>query len=259
MRGTPFLTTQQTARSPILPRTALKSTVFDPVFRMSEESGALSCGTGKPAPEHSAIIPLVGAVGLFTAGMLLHQLPVRTVPGVRFLLPTDWKVWGRVILGIITVNKVNKALDWQPPPWLGGMEAVSVITPLTMRFGPGTLKQLVLMAPVVAVVVQVASALNDWVTDPLKERFQIPRLVTRLGISLGLAAIGLKFSKMLGIGGAVAMTCARGCTPGSIVCLSEVGEMISGMKIGMQNGMTRWFQTDTRTTNLGKEVKLDER
>lgn len=219
-------------------RTGLSSHVFDPVFRLP----ALPVSNAEPVPYRSAAGQFVGAAGLFTVGMLLHHLPVRTVPGVRFLLPTDWKVWARVILGIITVNKVNKALDWQPPPWLGGIEAVSVITPLTMRFGPGTLKQLVLMAPVVAVVVQAASVLNDWVTDPLKERFHIPRLVTRLGISLGLAAIGLKFSKMLGIGGAVAMTCARGCTPGSIVCLSEVGEMFSGMK----SGMKRWFQTDTR-------------
>jgi hypothetical protein len=181
---------------------------------------------------------LLGAAGLFTAGMLTHQLPARAVPGVKRLLPTDPKVWARVILGILAVNKLNKALDWQPPPWLGGVEAVAVITPLAMKFNKASLKQAALLAPLVGAVVQAASWLNSKASEPLHEKFSIPPFVTRMTIALGMALAGLKASKLLGIGGAMAMTCARGCTPGSIVCLSELGEMVSGMKTWLQNKNT---------------------
>jgi hypothetical protein len=180
--------------------------------------------------------PLINAGGLYAAGLLLHELPARSVPGRRWLLPTDPKVWGRVFLGIGAIHQINKAFDWQPPPWLAGLEAVAVITPLVMRFKAGTLKQVALLAPVVAGVVQLASELNKRITDPLQERANIPPVVTRLAIATALALGGMKVSKLLGMGGAAAMTCARGCTPGSLVCLSEVGEMVSGMK--------SWFQKE---------------
>lgn len=180
--------------------------------------------------------PLINAAGLYATGLLLHELPARSVPGRRWLLPTDPKVWGRVFLGIGAIHQINKAFDWQPPPWLAGLEAVAIITPLAMRFKAGTLKQVALLAPVVAGVVQLASELNKRITGPLQEHTSIPPVVTRLAIATALALGGMKVSKLLGMGGAAAMTCARGCTPGSLVCLSEVGEMASGMK--------SWFQKE---------------
>lgn len=187
---------------------------------------------------------LVGAAGLILAGLLTHQLPARAMPGVKHMLPTDPKVWLRVILGIAAVQKINKAFQWQPPPWLGGMEAVAVITPIAMKFTPAALKQVVMMAPIVGLVVQGAHELNKRITDPLKDKFSIPPFVTRLGIALSLAAAGLKASKLMGIGGAVAMTCARGCTPGSLVCLSELGEMATGMKT--------WFKSNFQSSETNK-------
>jgi hypothetical protein len=203
--------------------------------------------------------PLLEALGFFATGLLLHRLPVRAEPGVRSLLPTDWKVWGRVILGILSVQKVNQAFAWQPPPWLGALEAVALINPVTMGFSRKSLAQMLLMAPVVATVVQGASMLSRALSVPLKERCDIPESLTRLVISIPMAWVGIKIyprvfksvarSGILGkdlqeqakssgqalMGSAMMATCARGCTPGSLICMSEMGEIFGGVG--------NWFQS----------------
>ena len=76
--------------------------------------------------------------------------------------------------------------------------------------------------------------LNKALTPKLEERWNIPPLATQLAISSGMilggALVSHKLLKSLGLGAAALTTCARGCSPGSIVCLSETGEMLGVLK-----------------------------
>ena len=97
-----------------------------------------------------------------------------------------------------------------------------------------SLKQFAIVAPLVAAVVQGAVTLSQKITQPLKDNWNIPPLATKLGISMGMIGFGAlvshKLLKSLGLGAGVMMTCARGCSPGSIICLSEAGEMLGSIK-----------------------------
>ncbi|MGE0201275.1 MAG: hypothetical protein AB7P76_09930 [Candidatus Melainabacteria bacterium] len=198
------------------------------------------------------------AAGLFTLGMMTHQLPVRARPG-KSLLPADWKAFFRIGSGIVAVNQLNKAMDWHPSTWQGALEAVTVINPLALGISNKSVAQMVVMAPLVTGVVQAATFLNEKVTEPLKEKLHIPTPITRLALSLGFAGIGIMVypqifkvvahSGLLGRGireevlaggaaavaGSAMVTCARGCSPGSVVCLSETAEMMGGM--------ANWFKS----------------
>jgi hypothetical protein len=205
---------------------------------------------------------LIDAGLLFMLGMLTHQLPVRARPG-KSLLPADWKAFFRIGTGIVAVNRLNSGLNWQPPPWLGALEAVTVINPLALGFSGKSLRQYAVMAPLVAATVQVASTLNNRLAKPLHDQFNMPRLITRLAISLGFAGMGIKLypkvfhavakTGLLGqemkqqaakglsvLAGSSFITCARGCSPGSIICLSETAELMGGL--------THWLKTQFRGT-----------
>lgn len=200
--------------------------------------------------------------GLILAALLLHnpKLPVHN----KFkLISSDWKDWARIFLGVAAVSKLNKALDWSPPPWLGGIEAVALIAPLALGFNLDSLKQLAVMAPMVAGVVQGASTINDSVTEPLEKQYNVPAIVTRLGISVVMAGIGLALyprvfrhvartgilgkeiqknaeKAALGIG---TIVCSRGCCT-SLICMSEIGEMAGAF--------ANWFKSDrARQSALG--------
>ncbi len=188
---------------------------------------------------------------LFTLGMLTHQLPARVRPGKSWL-PSDWKTYFRIGLGIVIVQKINQAMDWKPPAWLGALEAVTVINPLALGVSKKSMAQYVVMAPLVTGVVQLASLINKKLAPMLELDWAVPSWVTQLGISIGMGALGviayprifkaIASKGLLGKviqsealkGGALAtgtamVTCARGCSPGSIICLSETAEMLGGM------------------------------
>ena len=192
-----------------------------------------------------------------TTALLTHQLPKRIPAGPAALLPPDWKVWARIGLGIATVNSLNKALDWKPPAWLVGLETVAVVHPLAVGLSVNTLKQMVVTMPFVAGVVQGTTWLNDQAAEPAKNHLNIPPIVTRLAISAAMLLISVKLfnkvyqpllnksilGKWLGLetlhqtGSAMfATTCARGCTPGGIICLSEAGEILGGLGLKTRLG-----------------------
>lgn len=181
---------------------------------------------------------LKSALGLLTVGFLLGLLPQRTLGTARTLFPVDWKAWAKIILGILSVNRLNRAFGYEPPPWLNGLQAVAVITPLTQGldfvFSKKGVKQLAVIMPLVAGVVQSAVWLNKKLTPWLKDNWNVPPLATQLAVSTGMiiggAAISHKLLKNLGLGAAAMTTCARGCSPGSVICLSEAGEMLGALK-----------------------------
>lgn len=202
---------------------------------------------------------ILGAAGLFGVGMLLHQLPARLPKdGLKTLLPSDWKVWARVLLGISAVHKLNNALDLELPPWLGALEAVAIINPLAVGFTLNNLKQTAVMAPLVAGVVQGASSLTDKISKPIDENMNVPPIFTRLLLSIGIGIgavltypriyksiastgiIGKELKEKAAQGGsafasATFATCARGCSPGSFICLSEMADMVGGF--------STWFKS----------------
>jgi hypothetical protein len=179
--------------------------------------------------------------GLITGALLLHRLPGRNTFS---LISSDWKDWARIVMGVLAVGSLNKALDWKPPTWLAALETVGVIAPLALGFKADGLKQLLVMAPLVAGVVTGAAKLHEAVDKKLEQEYKIPPLVTRLAISVGMAILGLKLYPVIlkqvaktgflgqeiqknankaavGIG---TIVCSRGCCT-SAICLSEIGEM----------------------------------
>jgi hypothetical protein len=202
---------------------------------------------------------VLGAIGLLSVGMLLHQLPPR-LPGDGFktILPSDWKVWARVLLGIQAIHQINQAVSWSPPPWLGALEAVSIINPLAVGFSKNAIKQTVVMAPIVAAVVQGASLLRQTIAPTPKGegQCQTTPMLLQAGITAGLGLAAMvaypwiyKRVASTGIIGhelkekasqetsafasATFATCARGCSPGSFICLSELSDIVGGFITGL--------------------------
>ncbi len=213
--------------------------------------GALSVTPNEPRPinllpvpkPHKIIWPYVAeAVGLFTLGMLTHQLPSRAASG-RWLIPTDWKVLFRIGAGLLAVNRFNKALGWQPKPVENALETVAIINPLALGVSKTSLAQFSVIAPLVAGMVALMSFINNRYAEKVQDNLGIHPLITRLAMSVGFGVLGYKLfpkifnrifknTAVLGAGltsGAAFMTtCARGCSP-SIICMSEVAELFGGL------------------------------
>ncbi|MDX2084577.1 MAG: hypothetical protein SFZ03_04230 [Candidatus Melainabacteria bacterium] len=203
-------------------------------------------GAAKATPWNASRLAV--AALLVLTGMLTHQLPAIAPKVGKTWMPVDWKPYARIGLGIAAVHELNQALGWKPPPWLGALEAVGVINPLALGLSVGTVAQGVVMAPLVAGTVQLSQKLCQALDHRLEGR-NVPPWVPRLGVSLGLSAVGMAvypklfgaFKKMLpeviqaeinrgrAAAGVVMATCPRGCSPGSIVCLSEMAEIFGGM------------------------------
>jgi hypothetical protein len=205
-------------------------------------------------PKRPGIVSgLASTAGLIGTGLLLHQLPPRLPKdGLKTMLPADWKVWARVILGIAAIQKLNQTFNWKPAPWLGALQAVALINPIAVGFSVNNLIQMAVMAPIVAGVVQGASVLQRKLAPPAKDRLDAPPILVRFGISLALgigsllaypviyrriAASGLigkeLQEKALDSGSAFASatfaTCARGCSPGSFICLGEMADIVGSL------------------------------
>lgn len=214
-----------------------------------EGSGRVSKQVGQNPSEPARGLVTAGLA--YGAGVLLRSLPTYTRPGKHWV-PSDWKMFARPILGVYAVAQLNKALGWQPPPWLQGIETMSAITPLmsgVSRYGVG---QWLTHAPLIGGLVQAAHLLNQSVSPKLKDEFGVPVLVTRLITSALITALGywaippitkhlLKMPlpkrwfpppKEGSVGATLAgamTTCARGCTPGGLICMSELSELIGSM------------------------------
>ncbi len=195
-------------------------------------------------------------------------LPVR-LPGDGFktILPVDWKVWARVLMGISAVHQVNQAFDWKLPPWLAALETLAVVNPLAAGFKSGAILQTAVMAPLVMGVVQGVSEINNKVEKPLKQAWNFPPIATQLGLttlaSAGAFIIYPPFYKMVAQTGIIGKalkqqaeksasafatatfsTCARGCSPGSFICLGELADIGGSFGLWLKNKLSH--NTDSR-------------
>jgi hypothetical protein len=224
--------------------------------------------------KRTALLPGLAAVtGYIGAGFLLHQLPPRLPKdGMKTLLPADWKVWARVILGIAAVQKLNQTINWKPPPWLGALEAVAIVNPIAVGVTKHNLIQMGVMAPVIASVVQLANTLQKKISKPLQDRYDTPPVLVRLGLSLALgigSLIAYPFiykriatSGVLGkelkdqamesgsaFASAAFATCARGCSPGSFICLGEVADVVGSLGTWNKNSKPNPSDNETSPNN----------
>jgi hypothetical protein len=191
----------------------------------------------KPEPTVSSrFIALVKAVGLITPAILLAKYAPSKLRNE--LLPSDWKVWAKIFLGLTSLNQLNKALNWQPPPWLHAMGNVALITPLISGFEKKAFKSVLWMAPAVAALVQVTHWISDNAEKPLQNNFGIPPLVTRLACSVASMGLGFwalpkvsQLSNLLGTAtkeesaaaaASAVQTCPSGCCSGSVLCMNEL-------------------------------------
>jgi hypothetical protein len=208
--------------------------------------------------------PLGEAALMMAVGLLSHHLPSRAMPG-KSLITTDWKTYARIGLGLAAVQKINRAFNWKPPPWLGALEAVAAINPLTLGFSVASAAQAIIMAPLVSGSVHLAMLLNQAIRPKLPPENKWAPLLSQVLTSIGFAAVGLKLypkivksiarqvakaeglpqsirkglSKLSKEGavaaGASAVYCSRGCSMGSIICLSEAAELLGGFGTWMKS------------------------
>jgi hypothetical protein len=191
----------------------------------------------KPVPTPSSrLIAAVKAIALITPAILLAKFAPGTVRNE--LLPSDWKVWAKILLGIGSLNQANQALNWQPPPWLNAMMNVTLMTPLISGWQKGALKSILVLAPAVGGLVQGTHWLSGKAEKPLQDHFNIPPVATRLALSVASMGVGLwslpkvfKLSDTLGltskqesaaVATTIAQSCPYGCCGGSAICLNEV-------------------------------------
>jgi hypothetical protein len=226
-----------------------------------------SAETAKPSRWKS----LAKAVGLIGFGLALHSLPARKSSLGAPLISSDWKDIARIVLGIGAVQQINKALDWKPAPWLSAIQAVAVMNPIATGvltkeglLSLRNLGQIAVMSVLVAPLVQLSATLDKKVLPKLKEDWGIPSWIPRVGMMVGMMAAGLyAYPKMFNwvsrqtilgrpLLGQKAMKdalhqlehakenaaagmimCYRNCCAGSIVCLSELGEILSSFMNGV--------------------------
>ncbi|WP_303673807.1 hypothetical protein [Vampirovibrio chlorellavorus] len=211
---------------------------------------------------------------LFALGLATHHFPGKAASASagKFLFSPDWKSWARVGLGVATVGQLNQAFQWKPPAWLTGLESAAVITPMALRFNKASGLTLLVVAPLVATAVQTNQWAQKFFVKDLKEYCNLPESVSRLGVSLSVGGLGVlasllahrqlrnlpveklplknfpwlqhkahtlkkNLTEVLGTG-ALLQTCPRGCSP-SIICMSEIGEMVGGLWQGHQQQTQR--------------------
>lgn len=231
-------------------------------------TAVLPVGVEEPGARRSSVLlekrhsALGASAGLFTAAILLKRLPAR--PSAYQLIPTDWKQWAKAGLGVAGIARLNEALDWQPPLWLGTLQTVGILTPLLQKLERGLVRQFLILAPLVTGLVQLSHWASEKVEKPLAEKWNIPPLVTKLGFSVlttlpGMKAFpavdkavegwfprrgeGLSTAQTQATTAATGMTCARGCCA-SAVCLNEIGEY--------GGAIFNWIQSDT--SRKGKQA-----
>jgi hypothetical protein len=232
---------------------------------------------------------VLGAAGLFGIALLLHRLPKRLPEdGLKTILPTDWKVWARIGLGLMGLKKLNQGLNVQLPSWLQVLQTLVVINPLVVGFGKNSFKQMALMSPFIVGTVEGTRILQNHLQDPAQQKLGISPLMTRLLVSatVGLLALlgyprlykaiastgiaGKEFknkaeNELSTLASASFTTCARGCTPGSFICLSELAEIggslfqsFSVIKPSQHNNATLNSNPDpSSTTRIANQANIN--
>lgn len=132
----------------------------------------------------------VQAAGLLGGAVLLSRFHSNTVLR-EHLIPTDWKVWAKAGMGIGAVNLTSQAFNWKPPLWLNALGTVAVIHPLIAGFSRQSARKVLVLAPMVAALVQGTSWLSQHAEKTLAEKANIPPVATQLTLSAGMMALGL--------------------------------------------------------------------
>lgn len=212
--------------------------------------GPVLPGLSEPAKE-SLFSPrakqFAKAAAFFTAALMLRLAPLR--PSAYKLIPTDWKQWAKVALGITGIKHLNEGLGWKPPVWLGAIQTVAILNPLLQGVSKASMGQLALLIPMVAGLVEGTKVAGDKLEPSLHEQFQVPPVLTRIALSVGTTILGIfafhkvyntaalkgllgEEAKMLAASGTLAAVpvCTRcgGCA--SVVCASEVGDFVGSLK-----------------------------
>jgi hypothetical protein len=251
-----MLAPNQAPYSSTLARMAPIPSCFEENGRVVWQSESQLATQGQLADKEKSITPKkidwkrLGLAGLFLlSGLTMKGLPAIHNP--QYAIPTDWKLYGKVLMGVLAAGQVNQAFHVKLPPWLSALETVGFIFPLTTpNITRASLAQLAVLAPWVAGTVQGASSVGKLLGNKLED-WHIPKPITKLVISTAFMIGGVRYfpavykriaetgilnpiskEALAGAVGASTLataTCVRGCTPGGVICLSEVGEMLGGM------------------------------
>lgn len=195
-----------------------------------------------PTPDVSKRWKAAGiAVALIIPAIVLARIaPSELVKAnaAKELLPSDWKVWAKIGLGIGSISQANKALNWNPPPWLGAFMNVSIMAALMTGFTRNSARTIAILGPWVAALVQGTAYANQKLEKPLQGKFNIPPVATKLGLSvlsMGAGFAGLPKLMTLAESEAAAGTAAKeasktravatggcACCGGSPICFTEL-------------------------------------
>jgi hypothetical protein len=135
---------------------------------------------------------LAKAVGFILPAIALAKFaPGQSERVAKEWLPSDWKVWAKMGLGIASMSQMNKAFNWTPPPWLGALMNVSLMAGLMTGLTRSSLKVIAILGPCMAALVQGTQYIGDKLEKPLHDNYNIPPWATRLGLSVISMGTGL--------------------------------------------------------------------
>lgn len=239
---------------------AAPTPVFAQPFNQPDPTTTLNLG-GKPhptAPDTSQRLKsLAKAVALITPAILLAQVkPSKQALKIaaKEVFPSDWKVWAKIGLGIASINQAQKALNWNPPPWLSGFMNVSIMAALMTGFTRNSAKTIAVLGPWVAALVQGTHYADHKLEKPLAEKYNIPPWATKLALaiaSMGTGFVGLPKIMALAEPEAEAAnaralsTGSCGCCGGSPICFSQLSQLSNNATLAM--------------TQVGKHFNPDHR
>lgn len=218
---------------------------------------------------HSKVASLAKGFGfLLPAAILSAKFPSEPS---SFILPSDPKVWLKLLLGLAGTQHLMKALPLQSLPWVQSdkhphhlanwAKAIGNVTVMSLLLsGKQGLKTLPVLAPLVGLMVAATDKTTEKLEAPLQERFKVPPLLTHValaGVSMLAAfkAIPAVLKQVLRLTGehglsakqssgtALLTTCSRGCCP-SAVCVSELSEMAAASFSSVSAAATSLFQAE---------------
>jgi hypothetical protein len=232
--GSPFVVT-----GPILP--VQVSTGLSPRNSINKQGISQQEGTLSPVSIKPNVSPrkhLANALLLILAGIIFKRLPPNVVhPRLHTpLLSSDWKEWAKVGLGIGAMNQLMQAFNYKPPLWLQAMLNVMIVGPMVAGVTRRNILQSAILSPFVAMMAQITQWASNKSERPLKEKYNIPPLVTHAVFSFGMVLAGLRLFPW--VNGAIPgsantaaasrtglmSTCANGCCS-SLVCVNDIGQL----------------------------------
>lgn len=198
----------------------------------------------KPSRFLSNLVPkaLLSAGGLIILGLMLNRIPQRAS---KFeLLSTRPEDWAKMVLGIVTLDKLNEGLGVKPQPWVKALEIISILSVMTHGVNIKRMKHVPLLAITIAPLAQA----TQWVTQKTEEMLEkrnssIPKWVPKFLIGT-LATVGGLFgiralmntsaySKNV-IGTEAGIVCVN-CGEAHFICTNEIGDIIGSMGGSMKD------------------------